>query len=161
MRPLFCALLAIACLTGLLSGQPAQAGLLSRGQETMQYPDPSVACYGGQCANGQCANGQCANGQCANGQCANGQCSGSECERRGSHRRPIDVNVDVSPTPVKINVSPTPVNVVSPQAEKPAVKQEAGVAVVAIAVVLIFGVALLAALAAGFHSRVTTAKKKT
>jgi hypothetical protein len=149
MRSLISCLAALVCVAALAAGSPASAGLFPRHDASAD-----------SCANGQCSGSQCSGSQCSGSQCDNGQCSGSDCERNGKHRRPIDVNVDVSPTPVKINVAPTPVNVNVPAPpEKAAAKPELGVAAVGIVAALAFGVAILAAMAAGFHQRASAKKK--
>ncbi len=157
MRSLISCLAAVllcAAVTALAS--PASAGLFGRRAGDLEQPVNGQPA-GGQCGDGQRDNGQCAGGPCAGGQCDNGQGTEKECERGGKHRRPIDVNVDVSPTPIKINVSPTPVTIQNPaakqQEEKPSVKPDLGMAAVAVAVAAIFGIGLLGALAAGFHTR--------
>ncbi len=128
MRSVICGLLTVlVCLAAIVAASPASDGPFAhRGNDS----------------------GSCAGGQCAGGQCDNGQCAGGQCERNGKHRRPIDVNVDVSPTPVVIQNPPA-----RPSEEKPAAKPDLGMAAVTVAVAAIFAVALLGALAAGFHTR--------
>ena len=162
MRSLISLLAAAVCLAALAVVSPAQAWpRKSADTPTVQYVEA-------QCANGQCANGQCDNGQCAAGQCDNGQCTAGQCEpekretgkqKKTGCRRPIDVKVNVSPTPV--NVSPTPVNVnlPAPPAQKPAVKPELGAPAVAAVGLAAFGLAVLAGIAVGFHQRASAKKK--
>ena len=134
MRSVICGLLTVlVCLAAIVAASPASDGPFAhRGNDS----------------------GSCAGGQCAGGQCDNGQCAGGQCERNGKHRRPIDVNVNVSPTPVVIQNPPA-----RPSEEKPAAKPDLGMAAVTVAVAAIFAVALLGALAAGFHTRAAQSRR--
>ncbi len=135
MRSLISLAAALLCLAAIVAAKPASAGLFGRTDA----------------------------GQCANGQCANGQCDNSQAPELGKHRRPIDVNVDVSPTPVKITVLPAPVNVLPAPVNAPAIPPEKpnGEKAVLLGVLasIVFAVVLLAAILGGFRQRASTKKK--